>query len=362
MRMIPRLGECAPDVGDVLVSVIIPARNEAGSIGNCLDSLLAQEGVRLEVIVVDDSSSDGTAEVVGRYGGVRLIKLENPPEGWLGKSWACEIGYRASSGSWLLFTDADVVFHDRLFICKALKHAREKGVDAATLYPTLRMDALSLKAITPILTLALYALVKPHKVEDRGSAFMFGSFILIRRDAYVRIGGHAAVRDALLEDRAMAMNARKAGLKVVFADGGGAFSAEWNRDLRTLWNGLLRLFLPLFMKGPVKRTASYTSLIILLSLIPSAGLLYSLILGLQPLLIISSLALSSATVAIAAEARKHKAGVLPLILWPLGSVLTAAAAVATCYKALRNPTVEWRGRRYRLVLDGERERAVRINP
>ena len=359
LNQIPKLTYNVPlnENCDTRVSVIIPARNEEDNISSCLDSLKAQQGVDLEVIVVDDSSSDGTAEVVKRYEDVKLIRVQNPPEGWLGKSWACRVGYESSRGDWLLFTDADAVFHDSMCISKALKLAGERNADAITLYPALRLDTPSLKAVTPILTLALYSLAKPHKVETGESAFMFGSFILIRRDAYIKIGGHESVKDALLEDRALAINARKAGFRVIFADGGGSFSARWNKDLRTLWNGMLRLFLPLFLKSPVKRTTSYLLLIAFLTVTPLASLIYSITQGNQTLLVLSALSTVLAMLNIGVEAAKHKAGVLPVFLWPLGAALMMGASVFACYKALKDPVVEWRGRVYRLTYDGEREMA-----
>jgi len=364
LNLLPKLDESYENYNNTshgLVSVVIPTRNEQDSIGRCIDSLLRQKDVKVEIIVVDDSSSDNTVETVREYerkvDNVKLILAPVPPVGWVGKSWACKIGYENSKGDWLLFTDADAIFTDRECIKRALAKAHSRGAGLITLYPRLLMDSLSLKAVIPILTLGLYFLGKPHKVSEGKAAFLFGSFILIRRAVYEAIGGHTRVRDALLEDRALALSAREKGAKTLFIDGVESISARWNKDLKTLWNGVLRLFIPLFLPSPIKRTVAYTTVITILLILPIFALALSLTSGSFLTLVLSSSAIALAITAIGLEAGKHKAGLLPVVLWPFGAFFLLLASLVACYRSVRHPVIEWRGRRYVVELAGERERA-----
>ena len=114
----------------VLVSVIVPARNEEACLGACLESLVAQSGVRLEILVVDDASTDRTREIAASFPEVRIITAPSLPPGWTGKNNAVTAGAQAARGDWLLFTDADTV-HLPGSLARALAEAHEK--DAALL-------------------------------------------------------------------------------------------------------------------------------------------------------------------------------------------------------------------------------------
>src|SRR5205823_13807813 len=110
----PRLGDWPPHTGGALVSVIVPARNEAVNIEACVRSILATGYRPLEVIVVDDGSSDDTAAIVERLAGVRLVRGAELPPGWFGKPWALVQGYRVARGEVLLFVDADTRHYPEL--------------------------------------------------------------------------------------------------------------------------------------------------------------------------------------------------------------------------------------------------------
>ena len=345
---------------DALVSAIIPARNEEGRIGRCIESLLEQGGVRLEVIVVDDNSSDRTAEIVARYSdrGVVLVEAGDVEEGWQGKAYASYKGFLKSRGDWLLFMDADDVMKDSNCLAKTLEIGRKHGAELITLYPRLRMPTPSLKATIPILLLALYFIGKPHRVAEGKAAFAFGSFTLIKREAYEKIGGHKAVRDAILEDKALAFNAKKHGLKMLFIDGTECISSSWNYDMKTLWSGMLRLFTPLFMKSTLKRATAFLLLLAFLFFIPLVSLVYSLLFPNILLLALTLTTLALITVTISIEARKHGVGLISSVLWPIGSVIITLAVLVASYMAYRGGVVEWRGRRYRIIAGEDREIAI----
>lgn len=244
VRPLPR-PEVNCDLGE-RVSVVIPVRNGERTIGRALESVTSQEGVRLEVVVVDDGSTDGTAGVAARYvgrGAVYVLARERP-DGWMGKSWACLEGYKASNGGWLVFMDADVELLDRHVLRDALCLARSEGLSAVSLMPRLRADSTASKVMLPALYELLYVLAPPYKTTDPSSdiAFFFGAFIAVRREVYEKTGGHEAIRGMLLDDKSLGELIKSSGHRVALLDASDRFVAAFAGGLRGHVNGLLRLF------------------------------------------------------------------------------------------------------------------------
>ncbi|MEM2043016.1 MAG: glycosyltransferase family A protein, partial [Nitrososphaerota archaeon] len=176
---VPKLTGSGDGSKSTTVSVIVPARNEAGVLGGTLESLLAQEGVAMELIVVDDHSTDGTERIVSRYlrSGVVYVLPPRTPEGWMGKTWACHVGYLNSRGDWLVFLDADVRLKDRRLLRNALDAASSEGLDALSLIPRLSTRTLASKVMLPALLMLMYLLAPPSKSNDPRErlAFFFGA-------------------------------------------------------------------------------------------------------------------------------------------------------------------------------------------
>lgn len=345
---LPKLGQVRNCQTTHKVSVIIPARNEERDIGECLESYLSQGDVVYEIIVVDDGSTDGTALVASRYSskGVKVLKASPTPRGWVGKTWACHIGYEASCGEWLLFTDSDARVQ-RDLVSKVLTLASEGEFDMVSLYPSFEMQTPILKAALPILLMGLYLIGRPDKVVDGKASFAFGSFILVKRDAYERLGGHKRVRSSLLEDRAIAIVGRHEGLRILLADARGYMTAAWNRSLETLWHGILRLFTPIFLGHKFKPLA-LTAALAFIFLAPIIGFLLSIQ---GPLYdsFLSGISLALISTALGLEAYRHGGGLLSCFLWPAGAVIVLAGLVSALYRSARDPVIVWRHRRYRLA-------------
>ncbi|MDW7977522.1 MAG: glycosyltransferase family 2 protein [Candidatus Caldarchaeum sp.] len=333
------------------VSAVIPARNEEKTIGRCIDTLLRQRNVLTEVVVVDDNSTDRTWEVVQDYvpRGVKAVKSGSPPQGWVGKTWACNVGYRESTGDWILFTDADTHFSEDL-IALAVSKAEEKGAELITLYPRLRFNSVLHKLSMPILLTGFYLFGRPHMVSSKQSAFAFGSFILFKRSAYERIGGHSVVKNALLEDRAIALRAVRAGVNITFAKALDRLTSSWNDDSKSLWNGMLRIFIPLTLDRPVKQTFMYVVLVMLCLAIPPVAFLAGNFVGFLASYLTASVVLGH-------EARVHSASFLHGFLWYAGAVAVSAALITSIWRSARKPWVSWRGRRYTVQM-GELHEAV----
>ena len=359
LRMLPQLevkeeSQALP----ATLSVIVPTRNEERNIGRCIESIIHQLDEKGEIIVVDDSSTDSTREVVRRYSkhGVKLIEAGELPGGWLGKTWACHLGYTYSRGEWLLFTDADAEF-GKGCIRNALITALKQGAELVTQYPRMKMRSTWIKAVLPILLLALYAFGRPHKVSSGEAAFAFGSFILIRRDIYEKLGGHARVRDAVLEDRAIALLARDAGVRTLFLDGTNSMTAEWNNSLKSLWNGMIRLFTTLYL-GSSKKSIINAFMLIMLFIFPLASLAYSLAYNIPTYTLLSSLSIILISHVIGEELRKHRVPFIYAVLWPPGVFLILCAVIVSGFKAAFKPLFRWRNRLYRIEAHDGRERAV----
>lgn len=219
----PRLGPPDPTLaGSPLVSLLIPARDEERSIGRCVAGALAQSHPATEVIVLDDGSTDRTAEILAAAADPRLRVLRGRPlpAGWVGKCNACQQLGEAARGEWLLFLDADTAPQPEL-VAALLTHAQRRDLDLVTILPFLELGTFWERAVLPPflgLITALYPFERIERPDARPEEVLAnGQCILVRRSAYEAIGGHGAVRDEVLEDVRLAQAIRRAGYRV----GGG---------------------------------------------------------------------------------------------------------------------------------------------
>jgi Glycosyltransferase like family 2 len=214
----------APDTVDVPVAVLVPARDEASRVRATVRSLLDQRDVpRLEVVVLDDGSTDGTADAVRAEAAgdarLRLLTGTALPEGWLGKPYACHQLAAACPGADVLaFVDADVVLHPTALA--AAIHLTG-GLDLVSAYPRLEARTVAERLIQPLLPwsfLTFLPLAAMRRSRRPSLAAAGGQFLLVTRAGYDRVGGHAAVRDAVLDDVALARAVKRAGGRIGLAD------------------------------------------------------------------------------------------------------------------------------------------------
>lgn len=231
-----------------LVSIIVPARNEEASLGSCLESLVAQTGVPFEIIVVDDHSTDRTREIASSFPQVRVVEAEPLPAGWTGKNNAVVTGAPEAQGQWLLFTDADTV-HLPGSLARAVTEAKEHHADLLSYSPEQIAVTFWEMAILPVVFAELARQYPPSKVSDPNSpeAAANGQYILVKREAYDAIGGHAAVADKILEDVALARAMKASGRKIRFRYAADAVRTRMYRNfsqLREGWTKNLALLFP----------------------------------------------------------------------------------------------------------------------
>jgi chlorobactene glucosyltransferase len=210
----------APVPDTPFVSVIVPARNERLNIERCLRSLTASRYAAFEVVVIDDRSEDETAAMAseapaGNARDVRVIRGAELPEGWLGKPWACHQGADAARGELLLFTDADTT-HAPDLLGRAVAGLREERADLLTVVGRQLMETFWERLVQPHIFLMM--LFRFPSFEDTArnrrwrDAIANGQFMLFPRRSYDLIGGHAAVRDEVVEDLVLAQHVKQAGL------------------------------------------------------------------------------------------------------------------------------------------------------
>ncbi|HOQ61958.1 MAG TPA: glycosyltransferase family 2 protein [Vicinamibacterales bacterium] len=229
------------------VTVLVPAKDEEANIAECLATLRAQDYSDLEIIVIDDRSTDRTAEIVRQIADedsrVRLVRVAELPPGWFGKPHAMFVGAQQARGQWLLFVDADCRQAPGS-IRAAVAYATARGADMLSLWPLLEMHGFAENLVQPLCGSILGLWFRPSLVNDprRRAAFANGQFILIRRDMYERVGGHEVVRNRLLEDIWFARAVKGSGARLLNAIGFDMFSTRMYDRLAAVWRGWSRIF------------------------------------------------------------------------------------------------------------------------
>ena len=208
------------------LTVIIPARNEEQNLAACLRSLIAQSedifqlGRDWELIVVDDHSTDRTAEIARSFPGVTLLEAAKLEKGWTGKNNAIWTAARKARCRWLLFTDADTI-HEPGDMHRAIHEATRHKVGLLSYSPRQLVTGFAQRTLMPLVFSELALAYPPAKVSDPNQrvAAANGQFLLVEREAYRRLGGHPAVADRVLEDVELAFLAkrRKVGLRFRYA-------------------------------------------------------------------------------------------------------------------------------------------------
>lgn len=215
LALIPRLRADRPAAREPLVSVIIPARDEARIIERTVRAFLAQTYPHLEIIVVNDRSVDGTGEILRTIGDdrLRVIDGEEPPAGWLGKPWALHQGSRLARGELLLFVDADVVYSPAA-VRAAVAFLEPRRPSLLSLLPYFEMQGFGENAAMPMMAMTCFTFL-PTWISNRSRfaalAIGGGTGNLIVRERYEAIGGHEALKDSVVDDVALARLVRRSG-------------------------------------------------------------------------------------------------------------------------------------------------------
>jgi len=242
-----------------LVSVLIPARDEADSITACVASLLSQTYSNFEVLVLDDGSTDGTSQLLDalqrQYPQLTVIHtVGDLPPGWNGKSYACHLLAQRATGEWLLFTDADTL-HTPLSLERGLAQALALRADLLSALPYQRVETWSERLIVsfildflPLTSVNLAAMWRGRSRRLLAN----GQYLLARAQTYHALGGHAGIAHALVDDFALARRFRSQGYTIALVDGSSMLECRMYRSFREVWRG--------FSKNLLSALASSTEL------------------------------------------------------------------------------------------------------
>ena len=286
LRTYRRLGEYAAlartEAGS-FVSVLVPARDEAANIAACLRSLLAQDYPAFEVRVLDDGSTDETAAIVRALaaGDDRLTLLTGQPllPGWAGKGFACHQLAGAARGDILLFTDADTRHAPEMI--RAVAGAVAGGADVVTTFPEQEIGGWAEALAVPMMLFTVWAFLPVGRVwSDPSPQFTAanGQLLAFTRAAYMTVGGHAAVRDSVLEDMGLAQRAKRLGLKLRLADGTGTTRTRMYRSSGEVWRGFSKNAYAL-LGGSARLAVAFTVLLLALYVVPVVVLVTGIIGG-----------------------------------------------------------------------------------
>jgi len=334
-------GEPAPSI-----SVVVAARDEAERIETTVRRLLAQRDVRLELIVVDDRSGDGTTPVLARlaaaHPALKVIRVDALPPGWLGKCHALHAGAAVATGDWILFTDADTWMNPDV-VSRAVAAAVRTGADHVCLIPHQRIRSVWGRAANLAFALVMIGQAAGANRDRRGAFVGIGAFNMVSTDAYRAIGGHESLRMEVIDDLKLGLLLRRAGFRTRIWFSGNAMEVAWAATAGGILRALEKNSFAVFGYR-LPRAVAATAL--------SGGLWLSAMLGpamAWPAGFVAAAGLASLILPAAVACREAGWGPLPAILTPLAVVLMPLSVARSTWLALRRGGVTWRGTFYPLA-------------
>jgi chlorobactene glucosyltransferase len=228
------------------VSILVPARNEGQNIRQCLKSLVQQDYPNYEILVLDDQSTDNTLAQIqalaAHHPVIQVLRGESaPPTGWNGKSYACHRLSEQAQGEWLLFTDADTL-HTPQSIRQGMQQASQLDVDLLSVMPYQITKSWSEWLLVSFIMdfLPLLGVDLRRLWLGNGQAVANGQYVLVRRETYQALGGHAAISHALVDDFALAQHFVKAKQRIAFVSGASMLSCRMYHNAGEVWHGFTK--------------------------------------------------------------------------------------------------------------------------
>jgi glycosyltransferase involved in cell wall biosynthesis len=338
------------------LSVIVPAKNEAAAIDATLRSLLAVDGVTVEIIAVDDRSTDqtgaimdGVAEEVSTQQSVpgktlQVLHVAELPPGWLGKTHAMALGARHATGEWLLFTDGDVLFR-RDALRRALEFASQSGADHMVLLPTVLLQSFGERMMVAFLQVLSIWPLRLWRVPDpraRRDSIGVGAFNMIRREVYDLIGGWEALRMEILEDLALGHRVKESGFAQRAALGLDLVVVRWAQGAFGVVENLTKNLFALFRFRP-ELLLGFVCGLVLFTLFPLAACFAG-----QAMWWPAGILLLALFLAYQQAGRYHHFSAAQMVMFPIASVLLVYALLRSMGVALWRGGIFWRGTFYSL--------------
>lgn len=349
-----------PDASGQLpgLTIIVPARDEATRIGRCLAGIADQRLTAVQVIVLDDGSTDDTAAIAQQFRqqlpGLRVLPGAPLPAGWAGKCWACWQAVQASQTEWLLFLDADTAPLPGM-VATLLRYARVNQLDLLTLLPLLELRSFWERVLLPPFVGLIQAVYPLDQVNDPRSplALANGQCILVRRAVYLAVDGHRAVRDSVLEDVRLAQTIKDAGYHMRAVGGPQLMRVRMYTSFGEVAEGLRKNAIAGFRAGGNLRSGLGGARQALLAFGPltliAAGLLLRVAGATSgSLVLVFGLGLLLLTLSYWGYVirRLHQISPLWAILYPFGTLCYFSLAGLALLSILLGQGVTWKGRTY----------------
>lgn len=336
------------------VSIIVPARNEIDNIDRCLAGLTAQTGLTPSaIIVVDDNSTDGTRAAAERHAAadprIRVIDAGPLPAGWAGKSHACWRGASFADADWLCFIDADVRVAPEL-IAAAITAAEMRGLDMLSLHPRQELGSFWERLIIPA---GMLVLACAKRFEPGSQDIINGQFLLIRRDVYFNVGGHAGVRGEICEDLALAARIKACSFKLLVLAAEDLAATRMYRDLGSLWEGFSKNATEVL--GSVRATLAAALATLLFGwvalLLPLGALSMAFAAPSAPAIAGAILAAIGTTIILGIHFGTARHFRIPAVFSLMFTAGYTAVACLACHSVItqRSGRVTWKGRTYRVI-------------
>ncbi len=335
------------------ISCIIPARNEAANIGACLESLRGQGNGSMELVVVDDGSTDDTAQWARNAREqdprIRLIPAAPRPESWSGKTWALTQGVNATSGEWLLFCDADTVL-DPALLATAVNVIQHENLDCFSVIPQMKATRLSVSVLLSCLSLARAILLRPASPGKRG--MVQGAFLVIRRSSFNAVAGFESLRGSLLEDVELGHLLHDAGCRVRTLPSSPLIMTTMYTSFSEAWQGICKHLYPVMgysIGRMLLSTLAYVGLVVfpLSTFVVAIGLAIRAPVseGSMTLALAALLAIGVMYGVMRRILDRESLARAALILAPLSFLLFSALALHSIH-AYTHGQVMWKGRHY----------------
>ena len=332
------------------VSVLIPARNEATRINECITKLLEQDHSNIEIIILDDRSTDRTVELVECWARkdkrIVVVKGNDLPAGWVGKHWACHQLAHMAKGDHFLFVDADTVIASKT-ITHALIESSERDSDLLTVIPSRTINCVIEKLIYSFIDWAIFCWLPLKIAHSRDNAYLsatFGQFMLFKREAYFKTGGHEAIKDNAIDDFELGRMIKRLGLKWVLTDGSGMVRSLSYGGNIAAFRGISRSVFPA-LNYRLSVLASMSFLLGICGFLPVSTLIARVVFGVveTQFVMYSALSLSLFSLSWLIVCKRFGHSLFALLVYPIS---IAVMLIMAYYSMLANAFTfaTWKGR------------------
>jgi len=360
--VLPRAQSSAGSLEAPKVSIILPVRNQSSTLEACLKSLVEINYPNKKVIIVEGDSTDGTKQILDAYQGrVTLVQEQPLPEGWVGKNWACHLGYEKADGDLLLFTDGDSI-HSQDSLSRTVHSLKSTGADMLSLAPKPILESFWEKVMQPPIFLLIMLFVGGKWVNDdrRLNALGNGQYMLFRREAYEKIGGHKSVKNKITEDYNLARLLKRSGLRLRVFSAPDALGVRMYASLGEIWRGWRKNFYSVAGTHSASRSILRLGLMLTLFVLPFVVLAWGIVsfpaANLNPYLLSGTFTVALLWLGIMVLDSSIGVGLGYALLLPIAILIYTGIGVDSTIRGIFGLGFSWKGRVY-----GQRTRSS-LNP